>query len=426
MPYTRDYNDILNEILDGYRNLAPIEQVDIQKLKEERPEIYNEYLIQGQPDLSEGSILFIRASCTASMLWGLYKAVDSVANQIFVQTALREYLERHASDYDVNTIDQKDIEVVNNILDKKRKKRAGGNKYDYVDWCKEITNDLSVCNPAASEISNSGMGNFSATYSVDGGLEPNAKAWDTDTAVAGAYVLIDLGEYIKRSYTKLSLVVYGEGSTSLYDIKASNDNVEWTTASSGFNPSLVALNEVTWNTIGEFRYWKIELTNVPGAGPYVLDMKWFEGPEIIKDALPYPLAQGEGTWDVVIVGNLGRGNPSSDITAKVQESLENKRPMGSGFSWGMRVCKPEIVFVDISIDGTGASFDKIKTKNAIIDFVDSLRPGATLYLDQIRAIAVSNGSDYVTLNNPTVNVVPTVNEYSGQYQMVRSGLVTVL
>jgi hypothetical protein len=71
--FARDFNELLNTILTMYKNMTPIEMLDVMKLKQERPEIYAAYLTQARPDCSEGSILFMRAAAWHRYLWHLEK-----------------------------------------------------------------------------------------------------------------------------------------------------------------------------------------------------------------------------------------------------------------------------------------------------------------------------------------------------------------
>lgn len=122
MAFQRSFNDLLNEILTSYRNQF------------------------GGEALTPGAVLFVKASCTASMLWGLYQQLDRAADQIFVSTADRAHVERHAGEYGIATISEDGgpkatAQLVDEVLSAKRSKLSGGNRYDYVAWAKEVTLD---------------------------------------------------------------------------------------------------------------------------------------------------------------------------------------------------------------------------------------------------------------------------------------------
>ena len=114
MAFSRDFNELLDEILTNYSNLTSDDRID------------------------EGSVLFMKSACTASMLWGLYKALDNVADQMFVETANRHFKEMHAAEYRITTAEKTDSQIAAEVLEVKRSKMSGGNRYDYAAWAREV------------------------------------------------------------------------------------------------------------------------------------------------------------------------------------------------------------------------------------------------------------------------------------------------
>ena len=91
------------------------------------------------PDLSKGSLIYIKSACLASALWGIYKYQDWIASQIFPDTAETEFLEHHAWVRGLSrTVGETDAELLTRLLDYIRRPPAGGNKYDYVKWALAI------------------------------------------------------------------------------------------------------------------------------------------------------------------------------------------------------------------------------------------------------------------------------------------------
>lgn len=289
MMFAKDFNEILDEILTNYRNIGPIEMVDVARLKQERPDIYEMYTVQGAPDTSEGTILFMRAACLASLVYGLYKLADKAVDQIFVDTANRKYLEMHAADAGL-PIAGTDIELRGKLSEIRKLRLMGGNRYDYEYWSKQVS----------------------------------------------------------------------------------------------------------------------------------------VGDEKVVDATVYPLAQGEGTFDVVIMSNKNNGVPSHDLINAVTAKIEDNRPVGSGFSWGLRVLGPQIVIQNVVITGTGDRFDKTKTASDISVYMNSLKHGQTLYKSQLITIAIQNGADNAIVTIPDGDVVPEVDTIAGIYKMIRPGLIEVV
>lgn len=117
MPFQKTFDELLNAILTDYRNQFP------------------------EADTSKGSLIFIRATATASALWGLYQHQQWIATQAFPDTADIEALEHHAWLRGVTRkAGETPAALLSRLLDYLRRPPAGGNKYDYVKWALEITN----------------------------------------------------------------------------------------------------------------------------------------------------------------------------------------------------------------------------------------------------------------------------------------------
>lgn len=288
--FSKDFNEILGDILTNYRNIGPIDMLDVAKLKQERPDIYEMYKVQGNPDTSEGTILHMRAACLASLAYGLHKLADKAVGQFFPDTASREYLEKHAADYGLTSSGKTDIQLKDELSVLKKFRLMGGNKYDYIYWAKQVV-------------------------------------------------------------------------------------------------------------IGD---------------------------EKVVEATVHPLAQGEGTFDIVIMSNKNLGVSSGSLIDAVQAKINENRTVCSGFSWGMRVLGTQPIIIDVSITGTGDRFDKAKTAQDISAYLNSFKHAQTLYRSQLITIAIQNGADNAVVNTPADDVVPIVNTVTGMYEMVRPGTIEVL
>ena len=115
MSFKREFDDILAEILADIRGRDPL------------------------ADLSPGSVLMITASRLASATWGLYKYQTYIAAQAFTDTAERPSLDRDVYCLGLPVVPGEDTEALRaRILAKKRRPPAGGNKYDYEDWARQV------------------------------------------------------------------------------------------------------------------------------------------------------------------------------------------------------------------------------------------------------------------------------------------------
>jgi uncharacterized phage protein gp47/JayE len=127
MNFSKGFEELLDGILTDYRNQFP----DV--------------------DTAQGSLVFIRSACLASALWGIYQYQDHIAKQMFPDTATSENLRHHAWVRGVDpTTGETDAALLARLLEVIRRPPAGGNKYDYERWAKEVDNVAAAyCFPLA-------------------------------------------------------------------------------------------------------------------------------------------------------------------------------------------------------------------------------------------------------------------------------------
>lgn len=119
MAFQKSFNDILNGLLADHVNQDPAS------------------------DIAKGGLIFMKSAAQASALWGLYKQLEYEARQIFPDSSDRENLEHHVTVRGLPLIvGETDVELLARLLDHIRRPPAGGNKYDYVRWAKEIAGVL--------------------------------------------------------------------------------------------------------------------------------------------------------------------------------------------------------------------------------------------------------------------------------------------
>jgi uncharacterized phage protein gp47/JayE len=112
--FLKSFDDLLENILTDYQNLDPA------------------------PDITQGSITYIKGACLASMLWGLYKYQDYLANQIFPDVCDTNNLNHHGAVLGIaRSADDTDETYRTKILNYLRQPPAGGNKLDYETWAGE-------------------------------------------------------------------------------------------------------------------------------------------------------------------------------------------------------------------------------------------------------------------------------------------------
>jgi hypothetical protein len=101
--------------------------------------------------------------------------------------------------------------------------------------------------------------------------DAGTNAFHTDTAVAGAYAQVDFG--VARSYDSCRLFASTSGGGAVWKIRGSPDGSTWTDLATNFKPDRQGWNAVTF-VLATYRFFRVELTNSPGAGPYVNEIEF--------------------------------------------------------------------------------------------------------------------------------------------------------
>lgn len=135
----------------------------------------------------------------------------------------------------------------------------------------------------SSQVAQSGLGSFTAANVGDGST--TATAWSTDAASSGATLRVDFGSAVELVRAAV-WVAYTEGVSAdpgttdqyagTYDVEYSDDDSAWSTAISGWTPRRAYRNEIAWGNRGAHRYWRLKLTNTPGAGAELTELEWYE------------------------------------------------------------------------------------------------------------------------------------------------------
>jgi hypothetical protein len=108
----------------------------------------------------------------------------------------------------------------------------------------------------------------SAALVNDGDITSNA--WHTDAAVAGAYLQVDMGA--ATVFGECRVWAATDNGAANYKVRYSSDAIAWTDIATGFVPSRAGVNAITFARTGA-RYWRLELTNTPGSGPWMNEVE---------------------------------------------------------------------------------------------------------------------------------------------------------
>jgi uncharacterized phage protein gp47/JayE len=159
----------------------------------------------------------------------------------------------------------------------------------------------------------------------------------------------------------------------------------------------------------------------PPAGGTKSDyIKWARSVDNVANAYCFPLAQGLGTVDVVVLANAvttGSEIPGQPILDAVTAAIDAARPVTSSM---VRILAPAVLTENVTMVVTGARADKTQIAADIEAYLLAMEPKQPLYLTQLAAIAITNGAENADISAPAEDIVPTLSE-----TMIRPGVISV-
>ncbi|HEV1991380.1 MAG TPA: phage tail protein, partial [Candidatus Dormibacteraeota bacterium] len=187
----------------------------------------------------------------------------------------------------------------------------------------------------AAMLTNSGMTGFTAAQCMDGDV--TTAGFNTSSAVTGATLTIDLGAGVTGEFRRFRLYLSASLWLATLNIDYSDNNIAWTTAAAAFAPDIIGWNDVELAPNGGHRYWRIYLTNTPGAGAMT-----------VNEIELY-------SSDVDSVQLIAAANTSDELVSLVAGGSENR----------------------FTING---SFDSSEAPAAVIGRMNSAMAGSVLYV----------------------------------------------
>jgi hypothetical protein len=158
-------------------------------------------------DRATGSLVNIQSAAIAAALWGHYSQLDNLARQIFPDSASSAILEKHAAQRGIPRLtDETDSALLTRLLTAIRQPPAGGNRYDWPRWAKEMyknhTTWMELCTGAWLHENARGLGTINLAIASNRSEDPDEySAWANTTAyVAGDVVTDDTVTGEDRAY----------------------------------------------------------------------------------------------------------------------------------------------------------------------------------------------------------------------------------
>jgi uncharacterized phage protein gp47/JayE len=373
-------------------------------------------------DLSKGSLIYMKSACLASALWGLYKYQEWISKQIFADTADAAYLEHHGWIYDISRLtSETDSDYLARVLDRIRRPPAGGNKYDYVKWAKEITGVSEAwCVPlgqglgtvdvivlADVDIAGSEIPSSSARIGVNtsvtaGKLVDSAAHFTTAHAVAAGDIVENP---LRGTQTTVITVDSALQLTLVADIFPfagdpyiihSHTGVNTTATANKLIDSSGAFNDATY-------------TIKPG-----------DTVENIIDNIETTVVSLDSPTQLTLVDDIflatGKSYVVKGLLAKVKAYIDPLRPVTAS---KVTIFAPTTLSQAVTMVVTGTGVDRTAIAANITAYMETMIPGQTLYKAKLVQIAMDAGAANATVSTPATDVTATT------YQMIRPGTITV-
>lgn len=162
----------------------------------------------------------------------------------------------------------------------------------------------------------------------------------------------------------------------------------------------------------------VSALNLPSWEKWVRDTTYDHGTyvEAVKDVAIHEHARGMGSINIVVTSTRtaaqgGEEEATAELIAAITDTIEANRSPGT--TWDFIVFAAQKHEIDITMTTTG-DCDTDKTETDIEAFMKTADIGRSLYLDQIRSIAIVNGAETATISVPAGDVAitngPTIYE----------------
>lgn len=155
----------------------------------------------------------------------------------------------------------------------------------------------------------------------------------------------------------------------------------------------------------------------PPAGGNKYDyVKWAMEIDGVKAAYCFPLAQGIGTVDVMILAIGDDEIPSQVLLDEVYDYIDDVRPVTASI---MRVLAPSKIVQAVTVVVTGESLNLDIISSDIEVYINGLEAGEDLAVSQLISIAIKNDASDVSVTIPAANVEADIDE------IIRPGTINV-
>jgi uncharacterized phage protein gp47/JayE len=357
--FLTDFDTLMENILTDYSNLDPT------------------------PDTSEGTMVYIKAACLASMLWGLYRYQDYTAKQVFPDTADTDSLNHWGSVYGIaRQTDETDSVYAARILNYLQTPPEGGTANDYQTWALSVTSTINAQEDFVPAAVNTATNQITTTetWVQDSAIFPNIVTFVT----AGT---LPSGLSLATNY----YVNYVDATHITVSASSGGSVVPLGTQGTGTHTIVPATTPLYHaETVSVITPMSTLTPTQPGYVSIVVN------PDTVGNTL-----------DAGDKAAFLAGAGMTTLLNAIQAYIETVRPVTAAGTT-VQPTSELSTGIDITVTPSTLSLNQLNTISAdITAFMETLVPGQILYLAKLGAICVNDGAINATVNTPVDDLVPS-------------------
>ena len=327
------------------------------------------------PDTTIGSIVWIKGAVLASALWGIYKYQDYLANQPFPDTCDTNNLNHFGSIFGIARIPgENDNDYSNRIIGFMKSPPAGGTAQDYVNWA--LATSPQPANLVENFLPSDVIGVPTGQIQLNQLWQSNNTCKFSSTGALPAPL---------NNSTVYGLVDNGNHLMQVWD-GAYTSPIPLTSIGTGVH-TMIPQSPTLYNVA-------------------------------LASCISPPLVPAGQTTTVILPNDetiLGDGAMATLVIA-VSAYIEARRPVTASLN---QVLAAQPVYIDVDINVNPVLADTQTMKIDIQNFMNSMKPGDTLYQSKLEAICIQDGAINASVAVPGTDTVPSI------YQVIRAGNITV-
>jgi len=334
------------------------------------------------PDVTEGSIAWIKAACLASMGWGIYKYQDWLSKQIFIDTCDGDNLDKWGTEYGIVRLSgELDGDYAKRIIASIQKPVQPGTVLDYQEWAL-----------SQSSLANVREDFSSSAVNVAGSQITVTQSWMQDMQVGYESAPIPSSVHLSTTGTLPSPL---NDSSAYY---------------------MLPLNDSTVQLSATRSPWVVITLGSAGTGTHTFipdqTTEYYAQSVVVNTPESSP-PTSLGTLLITYVPNdlnIINTPAVTTLTDTIADYIETLRPVTNKV-FVKAVGSIYDMTVDITITPLTLSTSALAQMRAdIAEIFANLDIGQPLYRSQLTAACVNNGAITVTINQPASDYYPLYYE----------------